>query len=90
MPQAFTGEVPSATIPACVEHAEAWGWPRSRIRPLVQVYETNGQRPDAGTYNADSAAYRVGVVPYILEQAHDGDGQEMIRTLTPSIRRKSG
>lgn len=87
MPQAFTGEVPSATIPACVEHAEAWGWPRSRIRPLVQCYETNGVRPDAVTYNADAARYGVGVVPYTLEQTHDGEGQEMLRTLAPSITR---
>lgn len=87
MPQAFTGEVPSATIPACVEHAEAWGWTRDRIRPLVQVYKTNEMRPDAGTYNADADAYDVGVIPYILEQAFDGEGMEMIRTLTPAIER---
>jgi hypothetical protein len=87
MPQAFTGEVPSATIPACVDHAKSWGWTLDRIRPLVQVYKTNELRPDAGVYNADALAYGVGVIPYILEQAFDGEGVEMIRTLTPSIER---
>src|SRR5215471_4670701 len=87
MPQAFTCEVKDATIPNCVTHAQAWGWTTDKIRPLVQVYMTNGQRPDPGTYNADAASYNVGVVPYILEQAMDGDGQQMIKTLSPSITR---
>lgn len=87
MPQAFTCEVPDATIPACVEHAKAWGWTTDKIRPLVQVYTTNGVRPDPGVYNADALAYNVGVCPYILEQAFEPEGQEAIRTLTPSIQR---
>ena len=87
MPQAFTAEVPGATIPAAVDHARSWGWDISTIRPLVQVYTTNGVRPDANTYNADAAAKGVGVVPYILEQAHDDEGREMISTLQPSILR---
>jgi len=88
MPQAFTGEVPSATIPACVDHAKAWGWDIAHIRPLVQVYKTAGVRPSATTYNEDAANYNVGVVPYTLEQALDGEGQEMLRTLGPSILRE--
>jgi hypothetical protein len=87
MPQAFTGEVAEATIPVCVDHAKSWGWPTDRIRPLVQVYKTNGQRPDAAVYNADAALYSVGVVPYTLEQAFDGEGTAMIRELSPSITR---
>jgi hypothetical protein len=87
MPQAFTCEVPSATIPACVEHARSWGWSDDVIRPLVQVYQTNGVRPDPGVYNADAERYGVGVCPYILEQAFDGEGVDMIRTLAPSITR---
>ena len=87
MPQAFTGEVPDATIPACVSHAQAWGWTTDRIRPLVQVYQTNGTRPDPGVYNQDSASCQVGVSPYILEQAFDSDGMSMIKTLGPSIAR---
>jgi hypothetical protein len=87
MPQAFTGEVPDATIPACVSHAQAWGWDISHIRPLVQVYTTNGVRPSATTYNQDASACGVGVVPYVLEQAFDGEGQQMLQTLAPSILR---
>lgn len=87
MPQAFTGEVSDATIPSCVQHARAWGWPVDCIRPLVQVYKTNEVRPSATTYNADALEAGVGVVPYILEQAFDDEGQEMIRILAPSITR---
>jgi hypothetical protein len=87
MPQAFTGEVPSATISACVSHAKSWGWTIDRIRPLVQVYKTNDVRPSSAEYNLDAANQNVGVIPYILEQAFDGEGQAMIRDLAPSITR---
>jgi hypothetical protein len=87
MPQCFTGEIPSATIPAAVAHAEAWGWKREVQRPLVQVYTTQGARPNPAVYNADAEAHEVGVVPYILEQAFDDEGQQMIAALAPSITR---
>jgi len=54
----------------------------------VQVYKTNGVRPSATTYNEDAANCNVGVVPYTLEQALDGEGQEMLKTLGPSILRE--
>jgi hypothetical protein len=85
MPQAFMGEVPDATIPNAVSHAEAWGWTIDRIRPLVQVYPTNGVRPDPNVYNADANACQVGVVPYTLEQAFDAPS--VIATLAPAILR---
>jgi len=84
MPQAFTGDVPDATIPNCVSHAQAWGWTVDRIRPLVQVY---APRPNADTYNADALACNVGVVPYVVEQAFDDEGMNMVKTLAPSIQR---
>jgi hypothetical protein len=69
MPQAFTGEVPEATIPMAHQHALAWGWPVERQRHLVQTYTTGGVYPDPAIYVRDSALCGVGCIPYILEQA---------------------
>jgi hypothetical protein len=87
MPQAFVGAEPAATVAATVTHAEAWGWKRDHIRPLVQVYETNGVRPSAGPYLTESAALGVGVVPYIVEQALDDSGRALLVALTPATMR---
>ena len=58
MPQAFPGEVPVATVSACVEHGKAWGWPVEQIRPLAQCYTTHGVRPDPSLMNADASLAR--------------------------------
>lgn len=87
MPQAFVGDYPGATVAACVEHFEGWGWPVAQQRPLVQVYETGGVRPPTDGYLADSEAKGVGVVPYIVEQAMGGDGPTKLRELIPATWR---
>jgi hypothetical protein len=87
MPQAFSGADPSATVSAVLDHMTAWGWPATLIRPLVQVYETNGKRPPAQPYLDESAAGRVGVVPYIVEQALDDEGRALLTALGPATMR---
>jgi hypothetical protein len=87
MPQAFTCEN-GQTIDSCVEFSRSWGWTVDRIRPLVQVYETNGEVPDAQTYLDESSEHDVGVVPYILEQALGGQGRELLDALVPAIERE--
>ena len=91
MGQAFSLEVPSppgpATVDACCEFALSWGWTLDRVRPLVQVYETNGEVPAAKPYLDESAEHGVGVVPYILEQALGGQGRELLTALVPAIER---
>jgi hypothetical protein len=85
MPQCFTGAISdgSAEIQAAVPFMESWGWDRSRQRPLVQTYATNGVYPDPAVYNLESDAYDVGVVPYTLEQAPGN----IIKQLSGSISR---
>ena len=91
MGQAFSLEVPSppgpATVEACVAFGKSWGWEPRYLRPLVQVYETNGQVPGAAPYLEESAEAGVGVVPYILEQAFGGQGRELLSALVPAIER---
>ena len=87
MPQAFSGADPSATVAAVVDHMVAWGWPAALIRPLVQVYATDGRRPVAQPYLDESAAAGVGVVPYIVEQALDDEGRALLVALTSATMR---
>jgi hypothetical protein len=87
MPQEFTLEN-GTTIDKGVEFSKSWGWTVDRIRPLVQVYETNGKVPDAQTFLDESAKHDVGVVPYILEQAFGGQGRELLTALVPAIVRE--
>lgn len=88
MPQAFTADYANATVTACVGHMEAWGWPNGQIRPLVQVYKApDGSRPAVGDYLTQSAAEHVGVVPYIVEQAMDAQGRQMLTELKPATFR---
>jgi hypothetical protein len=87
MPQAFSGADPSATVAAVVAHMGAWGWPAALIRPLVQVYETNGKRPPAQPHLDESATAGVGVVPYVVEQALDDEGRTLLTALTPATVR---
>lgn len=84
-PQAFSGEIPTATFSAAVDHSRAWGWRDSQIRPLIQCYPTNGVRPDPGALNAEAAAYRMGGIPYVVEQALDQDGRDWLHTVEPTI-----
>ena len=92
MGQAFSLEVPSppgpATVDACCRFAIEWGWDLRYVRPLVQVYETNGVVPAAGPYLEESARHGVGVVPYILEQAFAGAGRALLDELAPATSRR--
>ena len=92
MPQAFSLEVPSppgpATVDAICRFSIEWGWSLRYVRPLVQVYETNGAVPPAGPYLTESAAHGVGVVPYILEQAFAGAGRALLDELAPATSRR--
>lgn len=86
MPQAFSGDYAPATVDACVEHMQDWGWPPALIRPLVQVYKSaNGQRPPVQPFLDDSAANGVGVVPYIVEQCMDDTAR--LQALAPATFR---
>ena len=87
MPQAFSKEVPSATLSNAVQHAQSWGWPLGQIRPLVQSYPTNGQRPDPTALNSEALQLNVGCIPYTIEQAMDEAGQEWLTRMRPSIER---
>lgn len=87
MPQAFPLASPDATIGNCVAHWNAWGWPTSRLRPLVQTYKTDGNLPDGQVFLDESAAANVGVVPYTVEQAMDTEGLMLLTTLKPAILR---
>jgi hypothetical protein len=81
MPQSF----PTATeggydLPTVVDHAEAWGWPTTQIRPLAQTYAGhNGQRPDAVEQNQHAAQLGVGVIPYTLEQSVGSPALDQLR-----------
>jgi hypothetical protein len=88
MPQAFFGDYPDATLDACCQHAQDWGWDMAYVRPLVQVYENpEGLVPDPNEYLIESADWDVGVVPYILEQALGGAGRASLTALVPAITR---
>lgn len=86
MPQAFPLEN-HCSVADCVDHCIAWGWDPRFIRPLAQVYETEGEVPAAGPFLTDSEYYGVGLVPYILEQALGGEGRELLGDLYPAITR---
>jgi hypothetical protein len=87
MPQAFSLAAPAATVANCVAHWNAWGWPNSQLRPLVQTYRTDGNVADPQPYLAESAAAGVGVVPYTVEQAMDTEGQMLLTALKPATMR---
>lgn len=88
MPQAFPLEHPTATVTKCVQHAQAWGWPLSQIRPLVQSYpDPFGKRPDPAAMNTEATGLEVGVVPYTIEQAMDEPGRAWLEKMRPSITR---
>lgn len=87
MPQAFSKEVPSATLSNAVQHAQAWGWPIGQIRPLIQAYPTNGHRPDPAQLNSEALQLNVGASPYTIEQAMDEAGQEWLTRMRPTIER---
>lgn len=90
MPQAFTAEVPSATLDSAVNFMEAWGWQRPQIRPLIQAYPTNEVRPDASVYAAEAQRLGVGVVPYTVEQAMDDEGRQWLETVRAAVEYPSG
>jgi len=84
MPQAFTGEHPSATLTNCVLGAQSWGWPIEQIRPLLQSYPT---RPEPTTYAFEALQLGIGGSPYTVEQSMDAAGQEWLETMLPTIVR---
>jgi hypothetical protein len=86
MPQAFTLEN-GASFTACVGYAHAWGWPDYLIRPLVQCYMTNGQRPDPQALNVEATGLGLGGIPYIIEQAMDDAGRSWLAQMQPTIDR---
>lgn len=79
MPEAYPAEVPSATVAVCVDHARAYGWQAADIRPLFQVYPTNGIRPDAAQAIAEAHTAGVKLTPYPVESALDD--QTLLRNL---------
>jgi hypothetical protein len=88
MPQAFPLAAEGGIgVKGCVDHCVAWGWEPRYIRPLCQVYETNGEVPDAETFLSESESCGVGLIPYILEQALGGAGRELLSDLYPAITR---
>lgn len=88
MPQAFPLAAEGGHgVAECVKFCISWGWTQDRIRPLCQVYETNGQVPPAEPFLDESEDYGVGLVPYILEQALGGQGRALLDALYPAIIR---
>jgi hypothetical protein len=45
------------------------------------------QRPDPAVMNTQAAEHGVGVIPYVVEQATDPDGQAWLQTMRPAIER---
>lgn len=78
-PEAYPGEIPTATLAACVAHTDAYGWHRDDVRPLVQVYPTNGVRPPVQPYLDEARAAGVKVTPYPIESCLDDE--PMLRAL---------
>jgi hypothetical protein len=71
MPEAYPGEVPDATVKACVDFAELYGWLAADVRPLFQVYPTDGVRPSASQAIADAHTAGVRLTPYPIEASLD-------------------
>jgi hypothetical protein len=86
MPQAFPLEN-HCDIDRVVRHGMAWGWQPWNIRPLLQCYETNNERPDPIPLRAQADEWGVGVVPYVIEQACDDDGMAWLTAMQECIIR---
>lgn len=86
MPQAFPLASPDATVANCVANWRSWGWPTTQLRPLVQVFKTEGRLPDPGPLLAEAEAAGVGLMPYPVEQALDTEGLMLLTALKPAIQ----
>lgn len=86
MPQAFPLEN-HYDVGAVMQPALDWGWPVELVRPLIQCYTTNGRRPDPVTMREQANDWRVGLVPYVVEQACDPDGIAWLQAMQECIIR---
>jgi hypothetical protein len=86
-PQAFPLET-KVGLTETVEFARfTLGYPYALIRPLIQSYPTNGQRPDPEAFNAEAELLGVGGIPYTIEQCLDPEGQAWLQRMRPTVER---
>jgi len=86
-PQAFPLET-KVGLTETVEFARfTLGYPYQLIRPLIQAYPTNGQRPDSAAFNEEAEMCGVGGIPYTIEQCLDPEGQAWLQGMRPTIER---
>jgi hypothetical protein len=86
-PQAFPLETKVGLTETVTFARDVLGYPNHLIRPLIQAYATNGQRPDSFEFNKEAESLGVGGIPYTLEQCLDPEGQAWLQGMRPTIER---